>query len=624
MKNIVFISLPALLISFITLLFSLHSQANTSPKADQEIIKSHAISMHGSIKYPANFERFDYTSAKAKKGGKLRLHGTGTFDSLNPFIAKGTPAGNTGLLYDTLMVASLDEPFTKYGLLAKSIEYPKDRSWIIFHLHPEARFHDDRPVTADDVVFSFNLLIDQGRPLYKFYYADVEKVEALDTHTVKFTFKNNQNAELALIIGQVPVLPKHFWQDKEFAKSSLEIPIGSGPYRVASVDAGRNITYQRNNNYWAKDLAVNKDQYNFDSISVDYYRDTNVAIEALKANEYDYRWENSSKSWATAYDVPSVRNNMLLKNTIPHEANSGMQAFIFNLRKPMFQDVELRKAMSYAFDFEWSNQTLFYNIYERTNSFFVNSELASSGLPDEKELELLLPLKEQLPSSVFNEAYTLPVTDGSGRNRKGLRTAKKLLDSAGYSIKDNQLYNKQGEAIRFEILLVSPSFERIVNPFVKSLEKLGINASVRLVDTSQYINRARSFDFDMMIHSFGQSESPGNEQRDFWGTKAADTEGSSNQIGIKNPAIDQLVEHVIQADGRQALVTATRALDRALLHHHFLIPQWYKPSSNIVYWNKFGIPDTAPKYDKYYLGGIFTWWYDEEKAKALLSNNAAN
>ncbi len=596
---------------------SLPASTTASQPTTQAIIHSHAIAMHGEAKYPKEFTRFDYTSSKATKGGKLRLFGTGTFDSLNEFIAKGNPAENLGLLYDTLMVSAADEPFTQYGLLAKTIEYPNDRSWVIFHLRPEASFHDGHAVTAEDVVFTFNLLLEKGNPRYKFYYADISKVEAINDLSVKFTFKNNQNKELPLIVGQLPVLPKHFWQDKDFDKTSLASPLGSGPYTVGSIDAGRNITYIRKKSYWGAELPVNTGLYNFDEISIDYYRDSNVAIEALKANEYDFRRENSSKFWATAYDVSSIKEQRLIKTEIQNKANNGIQGFIFNLRKSIFKDMELRKAMNYAFDFEWSNQTLFYNAYQRANSFFSNSELAATALPSEKELALLHPYKDQLPSSVFDEIYTSPISDGSGRSRKNLRAAKKILDNAGYYVIKNQLFNRNGEAIQFEILLVSSGFERIVNPFIKNLEKLGIKARIRLVDTSQYINRSRSFDFDMIVKTFAQSESPGNEQQNYWGSAAANIEGSGNLIGIQNPIVDKLLDHVVNANNRDELIVASQALDRVLLHHHYVIPQWFNDSNRIIYWNKFGMPDVSPAYDRYYTTAIFTWWYDKQKAEKL-------
>ncbi len=601
----------------ITSSLSVDASGETSP-----IIKSYGIAMHGDLKYPVNFQHFEYTALEAKKGGLIRLLGLGTYDSLNDYIAKGNAADKLNLIYDSLTTQAADEPFTQYGLLAQTLEYPEDRRWIIYHMRPSARFHDGHPVTAEDVVFTFNLLMTQGNPAYKFFYGDVEQVEALDPHTVKYTFKHSENRELALSVGNLPVLPKHFWETREFDKSSLEIPLGSGPYRIEKVDPGRNITYARVENYWGKDLPVNRGMYNFDRISIDYYRDANVAVEALKAGEYDYRWENSSKFWATAYDIPAVNNGQLIQKEIPHKANSGLQAFIFNLRHPIFQDLALRKAINYAFDFEWSNQTLFYNAYVRANSYFSNSDFAATGLPEGKELALLEPYRQQLPPSVFNEIYTPPKTDGSGRNRPNLRLAKKLLDDAGYKVKDNQLYNSQGKAITFEILLVSPAFERIVNPFVKSLEKLGIIVNSRLVDTSQYINRVRSFDFDMLVQSIPQSESPGNEQRSFWGSEAADTQGSNNLMGIKNPVIDKLSENIVNAVSRDDLVAATRALDRVLLHQYYMVPQWYKASSRIAYWNKFNMPDIAPAYDRTYDTGILTWWYDPLKAKQLTENTS--
>ncbi len=580
---------------------------------DVDIIKSHAIAMHGQPKYAANFDHFEYTSPAAKKGGELRLHSLGSFDSLNTFIAKGNSADNLGLIYDSLTVNSLDEPFTQYGLIAQTIEYPSDRSWVIFHLHPDARFHDGRPITAEDVVFTFNLLIEQGSPTYKFNYAGVDTVTALDKARVKFSFKSKQNRELALTVGQLPVLPKHYWQKHDFGKSSLEQPLGSGPYRIHKVDPGRRIVYQRDDNYWAKDLSVNRGLYNFDQISTDYYRDANVALEALKAGEYDYRRENSSKFWATAYDTPAVHNKRLIKEDVPHQATSGMQGFSFNMRKPLFKDRRVRQAIGYAFDFEWSNQSLFYQAYTRCDSFFSNGELASRGLPQGEELALLNKYKDQLPADIFTQVFTPPSTDGSGRNRKNLRQAKRLLDQAGYKVVDNQLMTPEGEEFEFEILLVSQQFERIVNPFAKSLERLGIKVKVRLVDVSQYINRMRSFDYDMMVQVIPQSLSPGNEQIEFWGSHAADTEGSRNVIGVKHPVIDALTQKIAEATDRQQLVTATRALDRVLLNQYYVVPQWYKASNRLVYWNKFSKPAIAPKYDSYYSTAIHTWWHDPEK-----------
>lgn len=603
-------------ISALIILFGANSYASAV-----KVIKSHAIAMHGLPKYPAAFERFEYTSPRATKGGEIKMFAFGTFDSLNGFIAKGTPADNLHLLYDTLTVQALDEPFTQYGLLAHSIEYPEDRSWVIYHLRPEAKFHDQHPITSEDVVFTFNLLLDKGNPAYKFFFADVEEVTALDTHRVKFTFKHNQNRELALTVGSLAVLPKHYWQDKEFDKSSLEVPLGSGPYQVDKVDPGRRISYRRVENYWGKDLAVNRGFYNFDQVSTDYYLDQVVALEGLKVGEYDFRWEFSSKFWATAYDIPAVQQGLLKQVEFPHQANSGIQAFIFNLRRPIFQDIALRKAITYAFDFEWSNETLFYKAYDRSYSFFTNSEFAADELPNDAELALLEPLREQVPESVFSEVYRPPVSDGSGSNRPNLRRAKKILDDAGYKVINNkQLINPEGQPIKFEILIRSPGFIRIINPFIKNLARLGIIARIRQVDTSQYINRGRSFDFDMRVHVFRQSESPGNEQSNMWSSKAANMEGSDNLIGINNPAVDNLVERVVNAQTREDLVIATQALDRVLLHNHYVIPQWFKANNRIAYWDKFGIPKVTPIYDRFYQTAVFTWWYDEDKANKLKNN----
>jgi len=468
-----------------------------------------------------------------------------------------------------------------------------------------------------------NLLLEKGNPAYKFFYGDVEKVEAIDQAKVKFTFKNTQNRKLALSVGQLPIFPQHFWKDKAFDKSSLDIPLGSGPYKIAKVDPGRKVTYERVKNYWGKDLAVNQYFYNFDRVSVDYYRDMSVAVEALKADEYDYRWENSSKFWATAYDVPSVTKGKLITRELNHKANSGIQAFVFNIRKPIFQDIELRKAISYAFDFEWSNKTLFYGAYDRSYSYFSNSEFAAKNLPNQDELTLLEPFRDQLPKQTFTDIYKPPQSDGKNRNRTNLRKAKQLLDAAGYKVIKNQLYNAKMEPITFEILLVSAGFERIVNPFIKGLSKLGISANIRLVDTSQYINRSRSFEFDMLVKVFQQSESPGNEQRNLWGSEAAKTQGSQNIIGIQNPVIDALIAKIVNARQREELVIATRALDRVLLHNHYVIPQWYKASNRIAHWNRFGIPDTVPIYDRYYRTGIYTWWYDKKKANRIKNTDDA-
>ena len=574
----------------------------------EQTIRTHAMALHGTAKYPANFKHFDYVNPQAPKGGKLTLGQQGSYDSLNPFIAKGTSASHLSLIYDTLTYHSSEEAFTQYGLVAETMEYPKDRSWVIFHLRPEATFHDGTAITADDVVFTFNTLMEKGNPFYQSYYAGVEQVLALDKQRVKFSFKDGTNNELPLIVGQLPVLPKHFWQQRDFAASSLEIPLGSGPYKIKSFDAGKSISYERVDDYWGKDLNVNKGSYNFDQIQIDYYKDAVVLLEALKAGQYDFRYENASKQWATGYQGKALAQGKLIKEEISHKIPRGMQAFFFNLRRPFFQDIRVRQAINLAFNFEWSNQNLFYNAYTRTESYFSNSELAASGLPSEQELAILQPYREQLPASVFDQAYQAPISDGDKYNRKNLLKAQALLQQAGWQIKDNRLYNSAGEHLSFEILLVQPSFERIVNPFIASLKKLGISAHIRMVEISQYINRMRDFDYDMMVGTLGQSLSPGNEQIEYWHSSRADVKASRNILGIKNSVIDELIDLVIAAPNRESLINRTRALDRVLLHHHYVIPQFHISSHRIAYWNKFGKPDRSPIYDSSYQTSLLTWW----------------
>ena len=577
--------------------------------SNDTVISSHAIAMHGNAKYPKNFKRFDYTSAQATKGGLLRLGFQGTFDSLNPFIAKGNSADELGLIYDSLTVSSADEAFTRYGLIAETMEYPADRSWIIFHLRDNARFHDHQAITAADVVFTFKLLMEQGSPLYQSLYSNVASITAISPLTVKFQFKPGVNREMALIVGELPILPKHIWQHRDFSKSSLERPLGSGPYRIENVESGRFISYERVTDYWAKDLAVTQGLYNFDTIKIDYYKDATVLLEALKANQYDFRLENYSKQWATAYTGTALEQGDLIKEEISHQIPTGMQAFLMNQRRSLFQDIRVRKALNYAFNFEWSNKNLFYGAYRRTNSFFSNSELASTGLPSKSELAVLAPYQQQLPPTIFTEAFTAPLSSADKYNRRHLIKAQQLLQEAGWSVHNNQLINQQGQPFHFEIMLVQPSFERIVNPFVQSLKKLGISVTVRHAEVSQYINRLRNFDYDIIVGSFSQSLSPGNEQIEYWHSSKADIHASRNLLGIKNPVIDELVDLVIQSPDRASLITRTHALDRVLLHHYYLIPQWHIGSHRIAYWNKFDRPAIAPKYDTGYKIGLMTWWH---------------
>jgi microcin C transport system substrate-binding protein len=603
---------PGTVLPGLFLLASVWMLAAPAP-AGESSTASHGLAMHGDLRYPKGFAHFDYADPNAAKGGRAIQSVVGTFDSFNPFIIKGNPAAGVTLIYDTLTQASMDEPFSQYGLLAETIETPPDRSWVRFTLRKEARWHDGKPVTADDVIWSFTAFLTRGAPFFRFYYASVEDAVKEGERTVKFTFKPGENRELPLILGQLVVLPSHYWKERDFEATSLDPPLGSGPYKVGAFEAGRYVSYDRVEDYWGKQIAVNVGRHNFGERRFDYYRDATVAIEAFKGGEYDFRLENNSKVWATGYDLPEIANGQVVKESIPNNRPSGMQAFLYNTRRPIFRDVRVRRALAYAFDFEWSNKTLFYDQYTRTRSYFDNSELAATGLPSEAELALLEPHRGKIPDQVFSEAYQPPSTDGSGNLRANLKQAVGLLKQAGYGVKDGVMTGPAGEKLAFEVLLVAPAFERIVLPFKKNLEKIGVEISVRTVDTSQYRRRSDAFDFDVMVGSFGQSESPGNEQRDFWGSDAAKRPGSRNVIGIEDPAIDALVESLIAAPDRASLVTRTRALDRVLQWNHFVIPQWHIASDRIIYWNRFGRPAETPSQ-----GVQFdTWWVDPEKADAL-------
>lgn len=579
--------------------------------AHAEIHKSHAIAMHGEPKYSAGFSHFDYTNPNAPKGGDLRLHVIGGFDSLNPFVSKGRAAAgmaylDNSYLYDSLTVRGEDEPFTQYGLLAETIEWPEDRSWVRFHLREEARFADGEPVQADDVAWTFKTLLEKGKPFYSYYYAAVERVEVNDPLTVTFHFKASDNRELPLIIGQLPVLPKHHWQDREFDKDGMLAPLGSGPYSLAEAKPGKKVVYQRRKDYWAQSLPVMKGRNNFDSITYDYYLDETAALEAFKSGRYDWRHENNSKLWATAYQGPAFKSGKIVTDEVSHSNPWGAQAFIFNLRKELFQDETLREAIGYAFDFQWSNDNLFYGQYKQNRSYFDNSEMAATGLPSKAELALLDPYREQLPEAVFSKEYQPPKTDGSGRPRENLRKASMLLKEAGYQLRDGQLYTPDNKPVRFEFLLSSPAFERIVLPFSRNLKALGIVANVSKIDSSLWVERIQNFDFDMIVYRMGQSSSPGNEQQEYWSSEAADQPGSRNLIGIKNPVVDALVDKIVAAQTREELITRCRALDRVLQWHHYSVFNWYSDQHRLAYQSRLRHPELGK-----YVGmdaALDTWW----------------
>ena len=584
---------------------SLYANASEEPKP------KHGLAMHGKLKYSEDFSHFEYTNPIAPKGGTLKLAVVGdNFDSFNPYIIKGVPAAGVGYLYQSLTAHAQDEAFSEYGLIAEKVFMPEDRSSVTFFINPKAKFSDGSPIRAEDVEFSFTTLTthDQVNPGYASYYADVSSINIIDSLTIQFIFKHTQNKELPLILGQVPIFSKAYWTKNDFGKSSLDIPVGNGPYVIESVKPGRTVTLKRDENYWAKDLPVNKGHYNFDRIIFEYYKDNTVALEAFKAGEYDFRVERTARNWANAYTGKKFDSGELIKEEISHEQPAGMQAFVMNTRRDIFKDARVREALSYAFDFEWTNENLFNSQYARNQSYFENSELASRGLPSEAELELLNPLKDQIPGRVFTTEFRSPSTKAPNSIRKNLRTASKLLKEAGWVVENNQLVNKQSkEAFVFEFLIFQKDFERVVQPFIKNLEKLGIKASIRVVDTSQYINRLRSFDFDVVVGGIRQSNSPGNEQRDYWHSSKTDAVGSRNLAGISSPAIDSLIELIIRAPDRQSLITRTKALDRVLLAGHYVIPNWFNPVERIAYSNKLAHPEVSPKSGV----AIDTWWFKQ-------------
>jgi len=572
----------------------------------------HAITLYDEApKYPANFTHFDFVNPDAPKGGRLKLASYGGFDSLNPFIPKGNVEGRIGLIYDSLTFQSPDEPFTEYGLLAETIDKAPDNSSVTFNLNPKARWHDGEPVTAEDVQFTFEQLLKHGDPMYRHYYADVEKVEILNKRSVRFIFKRTDNRELPMILGQLQILPKHWWATRDFSKTSLEIPLGSGPYRVEKLEAGRTIQYSRAKDWWAKDLPVARGFNNFDRIDIDYYRDMSVALEAFKGGQFDFNLEYSAKDWATGYASPALNDGRMVKMEIPNHNPVGMQAFIFNLNRPIFQDKRVREAIGLLFDFEWTNKQLFFGAYKRTTSFFENSEMAAHQLPSEAELAILEPLRGKVPNEVFNQVFTLPKTNGDGIIREQKRRAFALLKEAGYSIQNNKMTGVDGKPLTFEFMLHQTNLERVILPFKRNLSELGIDMQIRRVDVSQFINRMRSRDFDMTNAIWSQSNSPGNEQREFWHSASADNPGSRNLMGLRDPAIDQLVEGLIRADSRQNLINHARALDRALQWGYYLIPNYHTDQWRVAWWNKFGRPEVTPLYDI----GLMTWWQKSEKAQ---------
>jgi microcin C transport system substrate-binding protein len=541
-----------------------------------------AISIFGDSKYPSNFQHFEYVNPDAKKGGTLKLGVEGVFNSLNQFILKGVPASGISYIYDSLTEASLDEISTRYPLVAKSIYLAPDRSYIEFILNKKARFHDGKQITADDVIFTFNKLVAEGHPSYKMLFRDVENVKKLNRHHVRFNFKNGNNRDLPILVSSLSVLPKHYYDNVDFSKSSLKPPLGSGPYKIKTVKTNKSIIYERVKDYWAKDLPVNRGRYNFDKISYDYYRDANVLIEGLKAQKYDLRQENVARNWANAYNIDAVENGEIIKKEIRHFLPASMQAFVLNLRKEKFQNIALRKAMTYAFDFEWLKNHIFYGSYERTQSYFANSDFASSS-----------------------KNLTLPESKGDGFNRTNLLKAKKILDKAGYKVINGKLHDpKTNKIIEIEFLIASKAFEMIIAPFVQNLRKLGIEAKMRFIEENQYQTRVNNFDYDVITAVFGQSQIPGNELFSYFHSTQKDIKGSRNLIGLSDKSVDKLVEKITRAKDKPSLINLCKRLDKRLLENYYTVPQWHNNTYRILYRDIFGFPKIQPKYSL----AIDAWW----------------
>ena len=572
---------------------------------------AHGLSLFGDLKYGPEFVHFDYVEPNAPKGGTLHLATVGTFSTLNPFTLKGVSAAGAGFPFESLLEGAADEPDAAYGLIAAEVALAPDRRSVRFLLRPEARWHDSTPVTAADVAFSFEILTTEGAPSFATQLAGVDRVETVGDREVAFHLVDPDNRKLPLIVGGMPIVSEAYFRGRSFGETTFEPPLGSGPYRVGKVDAGRSIGFERVADYWGAALPVMTGRYNFDTIFIDYYRDRTVLVEALKAGEYDFHEEFTSKVWATQYDIPAVEEGWLVKDVLPDNTPSGVQAFFINTRLPKFQDRRVREALSYVFDFEWLNKNQFFGIYDRMASYFENSDLAARGLPSQAELAILEPHRGAVPEEVFTTEFVPPSTDGSGNNRRNLRSARALLKEAGWITRDGALVNEAtGEPMTIEFLYFEPTFERIYAVFARRLERLGVGVTLRLVDSVSYEERMKSHDFEITTLRFVFNLSPGAELNANFATATADQVGSSNAAGIKDPVVDALIAEVVGATDRATLVAAARALDRVLLWGHYMIPQWYKGAHHLVYWDKFGRPALKPRYAR---GVIDTWWVDREK-----------
>ena len=595
------------------------------PARAEDRVFSHGNNIYGKLKYPADFKHFDYVNPDAPKGGRLRLSAVGSFDTLNPFIIKGDSVAYYATVFESLTTQTYDEVASGYGLIAESTYHPDDDSYVAFRLRKEARWHDGKPITPDDVIFAFNFL-KENNPQYQFYYRNVVKAEQTGENEVTFAFDSKGNRELPGIMGQTMVIPKHYWEGtdasgkkRNIAETTLEPPLGSGPYRIKSFKAGQSILFERVKDYWGQKLPVNVGQDNFDEIEVIYFRDRNIVFQAFKADQLDVRLGAGTKEWETQYDFPAVTKGSVIKKTFLTKDVEQMQGFVFNTRRAKFADPRVRHAFNLAYDFEGRMRVLsFGNYNKRTQSYFQNSELAATGLPQGRELEILNQFKDEVPPEVFTTEYKNPVNGTPQAARDNLRTAVGLLKEAGWTIANGALINnKSGERMTMEFLLDDPAFEDMNLAYKPSLERLGIAVTIRTVDSAQYANRIRDFDFDVITSVFAQSLSPGNEQRDFWGSAAADQPGSRNVIGIKNPVVDKIIDLIIFAASREELIAATKALDRVLLWNYYMVPDFYRAEQFLPYWNRFGYPEPNPPYA---IGFPALWWWDEEKAKTTAAN----
>jgi microcin C transport system substrate-binding protein len=609
---------PNLTRTFFLALFIFAAPLSQAPA--QETPWRHALSLLGEPKYPAGFKHFDYVNPNAPKGGLLRLGQDGTFDSFNHIIIRGTAAAGIGTIYDTLMTSALDEVSTEYGLIAESVRHPADFSSVTYRLRANARWHDGKPITPEDVIWTFQMLKEHNPP-QRFYYRHVVKAEKTGERDVTFTFDQPGNRELPQIVGQIAPLPMHWWTGKDaagnqrnIANGTLEPPLGSSAYKLKSFIPARTVVYERVKDYWGANLPVNIGKDNFDEIRYEYFRDDTVELEAFKADQFDFRLENVAKNWATSYDTPARADKRLLLETFPDRARGVMQGFVLNLRRDKFKDPKVRLALNYALNFEDMNKTLFFGQYERIASYFSGTELAFSGLPKGKELEILETVRGKVPPEVFTTEYKNPVFDTQESRRTNLLQAAKLFREAGYSVKEGRLVNAAGEVFSIEFLINSPSFERVILFYVEDLKRLGVQFNVRQVDPSQYQNRIRSRDFDAIVAGWGQSLSPGNEQRDYFGTESADRQGSRNYAGIKNEAVDALIDKVIFAKNREELVAATHALDRVMIWNHYVVPMWSIGVTRVARWDRFGKPEKLPEYS---IGFPDIWWFDKDRAARI-------